>query len=66
MDGFAISEIGDALDMTHEAVRQNLSCGRARLKTIMLTRWCVIVGEACWSVGGPLFRLERCGRRRGR
>lgn len=37
LDGFAASEIGDALDMTHEAVRQNLSRGRARLKTILLS-----------------------------
>ncbi|MFJ2736037.1 RNA polymerase sigma factor [Streptomyces sp. NPDC087317] len=37
LDGFATSEIGDALDMTHEAVRQNLSRGRARLKTILLS-----------------------------
>ncbi|MDQ1042126.1 RNA polymerase sigma factor [Streptomyces sp. V4I2] len=37
LDGFATSEIGDALDMTHEAVRQNLSRGRARLKTTLLS-----------------------------
>jgi RNA polymerase sigma-70 factor (ECF subfamily) len=37
LDGFATSEISDALDMTHEAVRQNLSRGRARLKTILLS-----------------------------
>ncbi|MFJ3800002.1 RNA polymerase sigma factor [Streptomyces sp. NPDC090088] len=37
LDGFATGEISDALDMTHEAVRQNLSRGRARLKTILLS-----------------------------
>ncbi|MFE7447080.1 RNA polymerase sigma factor [Streptomyces chartreusis] len=37
LDGFATSEIGDALDMTHEAVRQNLSRGRGRLKTTLLS-----------------------------
>ncbi|MEU2736321.1 hypothetical protein ABZ656_13015 [Streptomyces sp. NPDC007095] len=35
LDGFATSEISDAPDMTHEAVRQNLSRGRGRLKTIL-------------------------------
>ncbi|MFC5959037.1 RNA polymerase sigma factor [Streptomyces pratens] len=36
LDGFITKEIGDALDMSQEAVRQNLSRGRARLKTLLL------------------------------
>ncbi|MFE7116799.1 sigma factor-like helix-turn-helix DNA-binding protein [Streptomyces sp. NPDC057654] len=40
LDGFTTSEIGRALSMTHEAVRQNLSRARARararLKTTLL------------------------------
>lgn len=37
LDGFTTSEIGTALGMTHQAVRQNLSRGRARLKTTLLS-----------------------------
>lgn len=37
LDGFTTSEISEVLDMTHEAVRQNLSRGRARLKTLLLS-----------------------------
>ncbi|MBB4890967.1 RNA polymerase sigma-70 factor (ECF subfamily) [Streptomyces netropsis] len=33
LDGFTTGETGTALGMTHHAVRQNLSRGRARLKT---------------------------------
>ncbi|MGV9884478.1 RNA polymerase sigma factor [Streptomyces sp. NPDC003006] len=36
LDGFTTSEIGKVFGMTHEAVRQNLSRGRARLKTTLL------------------------------
>ncbi|MFI0820766.1 sigma-70 family RNA polymerase sigma factor [Streptomyces sp. NPDC021098] len=36
LDGFPAKEIGAVLDMTQEAVRKNLSRGRARLKEILL------------------------------
>jgi len=37
LDGFTTNEIGTALQMTQEAVRQNRSRGRARLKTLLLS-----------------------------